>query len=365
VLTPAVDVADGTFDFDYWTTVFIGQVTGAGTQTVTVSITGSAAYFVYKEFSTTAGFAGVSLRAHGSEGLESGPYAGASLSAQAGDLYFMGAYGPSQATASSGYAYLAASGAIGAWNANCGAGAQAPVFTGGVYLYTISVLLKETIPPVTGTTFAALVTTNDGNVRKGLKGGVIVGPYSSATLPTAMTSGSTPALQSLTGWTGSLGRLSDAGADFSKQITAQSTYGWGEGDPARTDISQKTNKLKFQALETNKTVLATYFGVTLSSLTADLTTGEVTLAEPVDLSTIYYRMMVLAQDGSSGAEQWLTTVLPKAAISNYGNMVFANNANVVLYDVEVTAFVDSVAGYSMWHSYSGPGWLSNKTAAGF
>jgi hypothetical protein len=214
-----------------------------------------------------------------------------------------------------------------------------------------------------GTTFAALTAPNDANVRKPLKGGIIFGPMS-ATLPTALTSGSPPALQSLTGWTGPLGRLTTDGATRGTAVTASDTTGWGEGVPARVDVIARVRTLKFGALEVNKNVLSFFFQVDPTTLVPDATTGELAVTDTGDLSLVSYRMMLLMQDGAAGSEFWFADLLPKASITNFEDLVFKPDT-AVIHGATVTAYIDSTAGYAYKNIWSGPGWLANKTAMGF
>jgi hypothetical protein len=217
---------------------------------------------------------------------------------------------------------------------------------------------------MTGTTFDALVTQDRTNVRKALKGGVLVGA-SSATLPTALTSTATPVLDTLSGFS-SLGFISDAGAVVSDDETTADVAAWGEVYPIRRDITKRTCTIKVTGLETNKMVLATYFGIAPASLVPDSTTGELVITDPTSTTPLTYRVLVLSQDGPAGSEYWIGKLLPAAAVTARGNQTFASGGDTPIeWEFTFTAYLDTTAGFAVKTFIAGPGWLANQTAEGF
>lgn len=220
----------------------------------------------------------------------------------------------------------------------------------------------------TATTFPALVTQNNANVRKGLVGGVLIGQISAA-VPTSITIDSTvtpgtPVLQTLTGFT-SLGWFSDDGAKFGESVDSSDTKAWGAVEPVRRDITSDVTTVQFTALETNKTSLATYFDVDPTTLVPDTTTAELQIPKNVSPIARYYRVLVLTQDGAPGSEYWIARLMPRASITDRGDMVYMSGDTAVMYDLTFTAYEDASAGYSVKTFYAGPAWKTNKTAAGF
>lgn len=218
------------------------------------------------------------------------------------------------------------------------------------------------------TTFPALVTTNTANIRKALAGGVLWAPIATA-LPASLTvdsagSPGTPVLQTLTGFA-SLGCMSDAGAVFSEAINDSTITPWGSTDPGRRDIVTDVTTCHIVALETTKQTLAMYYDVDASTLTPDATTAELHIDKTSSPIAKYSRFIVLGQDGSSGNEYWPAKILPRASITSRGDMVFMSGDTAILYDVTLTAFKDAAAGYAVRTAWCGPGWKTNKTAAGF
>lgn len=218
------------------------------------------------------------------------------------------------------------------------------------------------------TTFDALVTNNTANVRKALKGGALWAPISTA-IPSSLTvdsSGSpgTPVLQTMTGFS-SLGCFSDDGAKFSREVKDSTITPWGFLDPARRDIVTDVTTCKITALETTKQVLAWYYGVDVSTLTPDATTAELHIDKAASAQAVYFRMLVLGQDGAAGSEYWPARLLPRASVTGHDDIVFQSGDTAIMYGVTVTAYKDASAGYADRSIWCGPGWKANKTAAGF
>lgn len=215
---------------------------------------------------------------------------------------------------------------------------------------------------MTTTTFGALVTQNRTNVRKALKGGVLIG-QSTATLPTALTTGGTPALNTLTGFS-SLGFISDSGAVVSDDEDTSDTKAWGELYPVRRDVTSRTTTVKVTGLETNKMTLSTYFSVDPTTLTPDETTGELVITDSTSSTPLTYRVLVLSQDGVPGAEFWQGKLLAAASVTARGDQTFASGDDDIEWEFTFTAYEDTVAGFAVKNFWAGPGWLANLTAAG-
>lgn len=215
---------------------------------------------------------------------------------------------------------------------------------------------------MTATTFGALVTSDRTNIRKALKGGVLIGA-STATLPTALTTTATPVLSALTGFN-SLGFISDSGAVVSDDEDTSDTKAWGQLYPVRRDVTSRTTTIKVTGLETNKTVLSTYFQVDPSTLVPDETTGELVITDSTSSTPLTFRVLLLSQDGAPGAEFWQGKLLPAASVTARGDQTFASGDDDIEWDFTFTAYEDAVAGYAVKNFWAGPGWLANLAAAG-
>lgn len=220
----------------------------------------------------------------------------------------------------------------------------------------------------TATTFDSLVTNDTSNVRKALRGGVLWAPISTA-IPASLTIDSptdpgTPVLQTLTGFS-SLGCFTDDGAKFSRNIKDSTITPWGFLDPARRDIVSDVTTCKVTALETTKQTLAWYYGVDASTLTPDATTAELHIDKAASAQAVYFRFLVLGQDGAAGSEFWPGRLLPRASVTNFDDIVFQSGDTAIMYGVEITAYKDAAAGYADRSIWCGPGWKSAQSAMGF
>jgi hypothetical protein len=212
---------------------------------------------------------------------------------------------------------------------------------------------------MTGTTFGALVTQDNANIRKALKGGVLMAPMS-ASLPTALTTGATPTLNVLTGFN-SLGFFDDSGAVRSEKISVEDVPAWGKVAPVRTDIVTDVTSVKINALESNLYTLAAFFRIPVASLVPNGTTGELVITKNISPTVNYQRMIVLTQDGGAGSEFWIAQLLPMAAVTAVGDMSFNSAKNTITYNMTLTGYEDPVAGFDEQMFYAGPGWLAAAT----
>lgn len=215
------------------------------------------------------------------------------------------------------------------------------------------------------TTYAAMAVQKQQLVRKALQGSVFLAPYS-ATLPASMTTGSSSALNALPAGYTDVGLVDKkSGVTWGRKVTTADTPAWGFAQPVRRDVTAVDMTIKFMMLETSKTSLGLQNGLDLSAVTADSTTKEITFASPSRPATIYYRMFGLFVDGAGTAQIFVGKSAPKVAITDVSDEQWTDG-EVVGYEVTATAFVDSVAGYSMQYYYGGPGWAaSGYTDAGF
>lgn len=220
----------------------------------------------------------------------------------------------------------------------------------------------------TPTTFDALVTQDTGNVRKALRGGVLWAPISTA-IPASLTIDSpttpgTPVLQTLTGFS-SLGCFSDDGAKFSRDVKDSTLTPWGFLDPARRDIITDVTTCQVAALETNEQTLAWYYGVDPATLTPDATTAELHIDKAASAQAVYFRFVVIGQDGAAGSEFWPARLLPRASVTGFDDIVFQSGDTAIMYGATITAYMDTAAGYADRSIWAGPGWKTAQAAMGF
>lgn len=216
-------------------------------------------------------------------------------------------------------------------------------------------------------TFADIDVRDNSTVFKALRGGVWLAPETAPAV-TSLTADSTttpgtPTLAALpTGYYG-LGWLSSAGAIFAEAISTSDITGWGGLEPVRRDITSDVTTLHVVGLQTTKNMLATYYA---TSVTADATTGEVSVPRPSAPLATYYRALVLGVDGSQDAETYFAHFLPRVSITSKGDQTFAMTDDTgISWDMTFTAYLDKTLGYSDRFIAGGAGWKALAAATGF
>lgn len=219
-------------------------------------------------------------------------------------------------------------------------------------------------------TFADIDNRDGTTVFKALKGGIFLAPETAPALEaltadSAATPGA-PTLAPLPDDYYGLGWLSTAGAVLSDAISTSDISGWGGLEPVRRDITSDVTTVQVVALQTTKNVMATFYGVDPSTITADTTTGEVSIAKPNTPQATYYRALVLGVDGAAANEMYFAHFLPRVSISARGSQTFAMGDDTgISWDMTFTAFTDPALGYADRFIAAGAGWKNLATATGF
>lgn len=218
---------------------------------------------------------------------------------------------------------------------------------------------------MTTTTFDALQQRKNELIRKALEGSVFIAPFSAA-LPTAMTSGASGDLNALPSGYVDVGWVDDKqGATWSRKPTTADVTSWGSVEPTRTDITKDDRVVKFTAQETKAITLELAEGVDMSGVTPDATSGEVSFSSSTRPETRYYRVFGLFVDGDGADSIYIGRLLPRAVVTSIGDQVWSNTADALVYPLEMSARIDSVAGYSVKHFFGGPGWQTILSELGF
>ena len=212
--------------------------------------------------------------------------------------------------------------------------------------------------------YADIDARNEQNVRKALRGSVF-GAATSADAVTALTTGSGATLNALPSGYNDFGQLSDAGAVLGSAVTQTDVMGWGRVVPVRTDITQNKRTIALVGLECNAMTFSLYFQQAPGSLTPDGTTGEVQITENDTPTVQYWRILALAVDVNASGEIYLGRFFPFCSVTKLGDIKFDSAKDVISFDATLTAYQDSVLGYSSKFLAGGPGWQPNLTAMGF
>ena len=136
----------------------------------------------------------------------------------------------------------------------------------------------------------------------------------------------------------------------------------GSVEPTRRDITSDVSGLQMTAQETSRLTLELSNNVDLS--TASVVDGELSYTRAVSPSTTYWRVIAIGQDGSGDDTFYVINVLPRAMISEYGEISWSDE-DVLTYPLTWSATVDQDAGYSFRQILAGPGLLSRAADMGF
>lgn len=212
---------------------------------------------------------------------------------------------------------------------------------------------------------AALAEHKTELIRKALEGSIFVAPFS-ATPITTMTSGAGGALTALPSGYTDVGFVEKSNAvTWSRSVTTEEVMVWGDLFPARRDITKDDSQLKFTMLETKKQAMELYYGVDLTSTTADATTKEVSFAQPSRPDTKFWRVFGLFQDGAGSDAIYVGRFYPRASVTDMADQKWSDDTDPVVWDVSISAVTDTDLGYAVKHYFGGPGWQTILSDTGF
>lgn len=213
--------------------------------------------------------------------------------------------------------------------------------------------------------WVALNVRNSDLIRKTLGGGVaFIAPYAAAAV-TNLTAGALGTIQSLPVEYKPLGWMTKDGATFPREIETSDVNSWGAKEPTRSDSTKDQSSCKIVCQETRIETLSLYLGTALTALTADVTTGEVSIAKPEAPPKLYWRLLVIGRDINAAGEVYLGRFFPKAEVAERGELAMSDGDDPVQYELTFKAYYDTVLGTSERFLWAGPGWKSLKTAMGF
>jgi hypothetical protein len=223
---------------------------------------------------------------------------------------------------------------------------------------------------VTPHVYADLAVKQDQLIRKALDGSVFTAA-SSVALPASITvdrtdTPGTPTLALLdpADWT-DLGLLSDDGSKFSNDVTNADIMSWGRVEPSRRDIVKDVTSLHIICQETKLATVSAWMGLDPATVTPDATTGETSFTKPSRPSPVYQRLITMGVDQNSSGEIYCACIMPRASVTDKGDLVMMSGDDGIFYDTTWTAYTDSAAGYAVRFTFGGPGWKALLTDMGF
>jgi hypothetical protein len=202
-------------------------------------------------------------------------------------------------------------------------------------------------------------------VRKALEGSVFVAPFSAEPI-TTMTSGASSELVALPDDYEDVGFIEKSNAaTWSRSVTTEEVMAWGDIYPVRRDVTKDDSQLKFTMLETKRLSMELYYGVDLSSTTANATSKEVAFAQPSRPQTKFWRVFGLFQDGIGDEAIYVGRFYPRASVVDMADQKWSDDTESLVWDVSMSAVTDTDLGYPVKHFFGGPGWASILADTGF
>lgn len=153
------------------------------------------------------------------------------------------------------------------------------------------------------------------------------------------------------------------GINFSRDVEQQETESFGALEPTRIDFTKDVTSAAFRCQETNKQVLEMYYNLDLSGVTADAN-NEFSFENEAQPATIYRRMIYVSKDGNGDDAKYIIKTMPKAIVSEVQEQAWSSESELS-YGLTVKATEDDVLGFSVRHSFGGPGFGALLEGMGF
>jgi len=215
-----------------------------------------------------------------------------------------------------------------------------------------------------GSSYSALATKKNQLIRKALNGSVFIADVD-ATAITALTDSSDKKLAALPAGYTDLGWLTDDGAQFSRDTDTSDVTSWGSTEPTRSDVTKDQTTLQVACQETKLATIGLYLGVDTSTITADSSSGEVSIAKPSTPVARHYRVLSIAVDETDDGEIYIARFLPNAKVTAFDDQNQNSGDDPIMWSVTFSSFTDSVLGFSEKTFFGGPGWAALLTDMGF
>ncbi|GAC81225.1 hypothetical protein SAMN04488550_4123 [Gordonia malaquae] len=209
-----------------------------------------------------------------------------------------------------------------------------------------------------------LAKDNAGNIMKFTRAVLFFGP-ADADIPDALTeatAGQPPVLSALpTGYVPAGLIKKDGGFEFGADRDISETESLGYASPTRRDVQKEDVTISYALQEFKRSSFERYFGLDLSGVTVDATTGEVSFARPITPGLIDFRAFIIARDRSGPQETYFGRFFPKAQITEVDSSSFSAEDEFA-FPVTMTGQPDPVVGYSEKFFIGGAGFKARGTA---
>lgn len=210
--------------------------------------------------------------------------------------------------------------------------------------------------------FETAANRDNGNIRKGLKGLVLVAPYETSSPITTLV-GAGGQLTVPTGFE-SVGWISSDGATEAGDITTSDIPGWGSAAPLRIDVTEASATLQVSLLETKRLTRELYDSVDLSAAEVSVD-GEVKYDIQAQPDVKYWRALVISVDGVGPTRRYWGTAYHKTNVTDRDEFVNANGDDAAARGVTLSASPDDVLGVLATKFEFGPGFLTRAADEGW
>lgn len=202
-----------------------------------------------------------------------------------------------------------------------------------------------------------------GNVRKGLNAIAFLAPMT-AQVPTAITDAG-GALKEISAEFIPLGLITTDGMNHSADPNSETVEALGYAEAVRTDLTKAPKTVKFTVLEPfRKGTQALVYGIDLSKVKADKTTGEITFNEAAIPALAEYRLLTIMADGPADDEWIIGRCYPRVKLNTIPEEKWAAS-DAIQFDLEFATFMDETVGTSCCHYIGGSGAIKHRDAIGF
>ena len=162
-----------------------------------------------------------------------------------------------------------------------------------------------------------------------------------------------------------IGIVSPDGWRFARDVTKEDVDALGYASPVRSDITRVARQVTVNPLEFGRRhVTELKYGVDLSGVTQDATSGEVVWDEPDLPVNAEYRLLVIADDGAA-ADNWIMGKgLPRVKIADSSEETWGGEG-AVAGDITLDIFTDDELGTPVRHYLGGTGAKASADVLGF
>ncbi len=213
--------------------------------------------------------------------------------------------------------------------------------------------------------FAELQDKKNELIRRAKDGSLFVAQMA-VSVPTALTSTSAATLLTLDpeDWT-DLGWISTDGVNYDRETEQVETQSFGSSEPTRSDVTRDEISLTCTAQETKALTMGITTGADIAAITADATTGEVSIAKPTRPKLRFYRVLGLFMDhDDDGEEIYFGRLMPRAQVADFGSQGYNEDETGISYPMTWRGKEDSTLGFSHKWFWGGPGWKALLTDMG-